>query len=132
MFDLPDEKSPEFFSDLFLRFLHAEIFQLRDGEARIAAGIDGRERREVHVDVQRDAVIRASARDADADRGDLRAFDVDARGARDALGAFLASPVAPEELDHRLLQKPDEALDLEVAPREVDQRIDDELPEIGR
>src|SRR5206468_3526493 len=72
--------------------------------------------------VEGEAVISPSARNADPERCKLRAPDVDAGRAGLALGAFA------DEIDHRLLQQPDEALHLDAASREVDERVEDELP----
>src|SRR5688572_8124064 len=92
----------------------AEVLHLRDPQPRIAARIDARKGREIHVDVEREAMVCAAAHDTDAKSGNLRAFDVDARRARLALGTLA------EQLDHRLLEQADEALDRERAPRKVD------------
>src|SRR3546814_2157267 len=52
-----------------------------DLQVGIAAGVDPRERLQVHGDVEGQAVEAAAAAHADAQRGDLGAVDVDARGA---------------------------------------------------
>jgi hypothetical protein len=59
--------------------------QLGDRHALVAAGVDRGVGREVHVDIERDAVIAAAVLDAQAQRGDLGAADIDAGGARQAL-----------------------------------------------
>src|SRR5688572_4693599 len=79
-------------------FLHAKIFQLRNGKPRIAARIDGAEGREVHVDVEREAVVGTAALDADAERGELGAADIDPGRAGATLGA------RTDEVDYRLLE----------------------------
>src|SRR4051812_19869806 len=86
----------------------AERARLGDGEARIAAGIDGGERREVHVDVERDAMVRPALDDAYAERGDLGAVHIDARCSGAPRG-----PVA-DEIDHGLLEQEYEGLHLDA------------------
>src|SRR6185295_8942681 len=70
-FEHPGEEGGEPRAKDFLRIRDAEIARLRDLHSGITAGIDLGERREVHVDVEREAVVRAAARNADAERGDL-------------------------------------------------------------
>ena len=68
----------------------ADVGELRHGEARIAAGIDVGERREVHRDVDGEAVVRAAVAHLEPQRRDLRlaavAPHVDARRRRLAVG----------------------------------------------
>ena len=78
--------------------------------------------REVHVDVEREAMISPAAHDAEAERGDLGAV----RRRRPARPACARAPRS-EEVDHGLLEQPYEALDLDAAAREVDQRVDHDL-----
>src|SRR5205814_10331098 len=61
--------------------------RLRDRETGIAAGVDRREGSEVHVHVERDAVIAAPAPHPEPERRDLRALDVYARCPGPALGS---------------------------------------------
>src|SRR5262245_7488844 len=61
--------------------LHSDVFGLRHAQSRIAAGVDGAERRQVHVHVEREPMVAAAADDADAERGDLGAVDIHARRA---------------------------------------------------
>src|SRR6266404_8199799 len=58
-----------------------EIASLRHRQAGIAAGIDGGKRREVHIDVECEAMVRPAAGDADAERRDLGAVNIDPGGA---------------------------------------------------
>src|SRR5262245_65016673 len=94
---------------------------LRYGEAGITAGVDCRERGEVHVDVQRKAMVRPPLAHANAERRDLGAVHVDARRARTPL------PAPVEQVDHCLLQKRYELLHLDAAAGKIDQGIDHEL-----
>src|SRR3954469_5458584 len=88
-----------------------EIASLRHRETGEAAGVDGAERRKVHLDVEREAVIGAAAHHADTERGQLGRADIDARGAGAALGA------RPDQVDDGLLQQPDVGLYLHPAAR---------------
>src|SRR5688572_9523970 len=96
----------------------AEVLHLRDAQPGVAARIDARKGRKVHVDVERDAMVGAAAHHPDAEGGDLGPVDVDARRTRLALRA------RADEVDDRLLEQADEGLDLEPSPREVDERIE--------
>ncbi len=109
---------------------HSVRAGLRDREARIAAGVDRREGREVHVHVERDSVIAAAAPHPKPERGDLRTVDVYARRAVPALGSHT---VSPEHFDHRILDQAHHPTNGQAAPRQVDERIHDRLsrPVIG-
>src|SRR4051812_48516591 len=99
----------------------AERARLCHGEAGITAGIDGGERREVHVHVERHAMVRPPLDHTDPKGGHLGPVHIDARrtGAAHAAAAY--------EIDHRLLEQRYEGLDLDAAAREVDERIEHNL-----
>src|SRR5262245_34330398 len=101
--------------------LYSKVLGLRDGEARVAARIDRGERGKVHVDVEREPMVRPALPHANAQRRDLGAADVDAGRP----GLALAPP--SQELDHGLLEQRHELLHPDAAAREIDQRVDDEL-----
>src|SRR4051794_11251640 len=67
------------------RFGKPERLRIGHGETGIAARVDRGKRRQVHVDVQREAMIGAAARHAYSKRGHFGAGDVDAGGAGFAL-----------------------------------------------
>src|SRR5678816_4333126 len=117
--ELLDENAAQFQTYLFFCLQKTQVLHLGDLQSRIAARIDRAERREVHVHIEREAVIGAAAHHADAERRDLRAVDVHARGARAALAA--------DEIDHGLFEEPDVALDLDAAPGQVDERVEHDL-----
>src|SRR4051812_15757277 len=66
-------------------------------------------------------MIRPAARYANAERCDLRTLYVHTGCA----GATLCATI--EQVDHRLLEQPDEALHLDAAARKVDERVDHDL-----
>src|SRR5258705_3363125 len=99
----------------------SEGARLRHLQAGKAAGIDGLERREVHVHVERQAVEGAAARDADAQRRDLGAVYIDAGCPGPAFAAAL------EQVDDRLLEQRDKLLDLDAAARQIHQRVQHRL-----
>src|SRR5581483_11290996 len=88
----------------------AELAQLRDPQAGIAAGRYCVERPQVHVHVERDAVVGAPACDPDAERRDL------------------GRAAAAEKIEHCFLEKRDVRLHLDAAPREIDEGVDHRLP----
>jgi hypothetical protein len=100
---------------------HAVVPELRGGEAGIAAGVDARERFEVHVHVEGHAVIAAAARDAKPDRRDLGVAHIHTGHAR-ATAALDA--VARQHVQHGALDARDEIAHAELAAPEVEQEID--------
>src|SRR5438067_2410521 len=62
MVERVDQESHEPLADFGGRSGHAEVAGLRDGEARIAAGVDRREGSEVHVNVEREPMVRPTPR----------------------------------------------------------------------
>src|SRR3569832_1946318 len=54
----------------------AEIATLRHPHPRVATRVDGGERTHIHVDVERQAMIRAAVSDAQAEGGYFRAIDI--------------------------------------------------------
>src|SRR5262245_19661566 len=101
--------------------LYSKILGLRDSEPWIAAGIDRGKRGKVHVDVQRESMVRPPLAHANAQRRHLGAADVDARRSWRALAA------TSEKVDHRLLEQRHELLHPDAAARKIDQGVDDEL-----
>ena len=107
-----------------------EVGEPGHGKNREPAGIDPIEGREIEVDVDRDAVERASVAYAKPDRGDLPAFHVDARralapGCRDARTA--------EHVDDRLLQRLDNPAYADLRTAQIEEQIGHELtgPMVG-
>jgi hypothetical protein len=98
--------------------------QLRHRHARVAAGVDRGVGREVHVDVERDAVIAAAVLDAQAQRGDLGGADIDAGRALAALGRDARSRPAGRSPPARC-DAPGRAPSL--APAQVEQQVDHRL-----
>jgi len=66
-------------------------------------------------------MVRPAAGDADAERRDLGAVDIDPGGAGAARGA------SAQEIDHRLFEQAHEGFDLQPAACEIDQRIEHHL-----
>src|SRR5574340_705964 len=67
--------------------VHAEVATPRHRHARVAAGVDRGERRQIHVDVEREPVIGAAVSDAQTQRGDLGAVYVYAGRAGQPFGS---------------------------------------------
>src|ERR1700687_3566393 len=69
--------------DLGARSTHPKVAQLRHREPAITAGVDVVERREIHVEIEREAVVGAAIANLETERGDFGlppiALDVDAR-----------------------------------------------------
>src|SRR5262245_12179066 len=117
---LADASSPTL-AGLGHRKVVPKISHLRHAQTRIAAGIDRVEWREIHVDVECHAVVRAPPHDADTERGNLGALDVDTGSAGPALRA------RSKKIDDGLFEQLHEALHLDAATREIDQRVDHDL-----
>src|SRR5438128_7281987 len=77
-------------------FGEAESARLRHRQPRVAARVDGGKGREVHVDVEREAMVRPPPRYPYAERRDLGAVHIDSR----RTGA--ARRFALQQVDHRL------------------------------
>src|SRR5438128_6392412 len=105
----------------------AQIASLRNGQPGITAGVYGGKGREVHVDVECEAMVRPPPRYPYAERRDLGTVHVAARCAGPAHRS------APQQVDHRLFQEADEGLDLHAAAREIDQGVEHDLagPVVG-
>src|ERR1051326_6490514 len=116
------DESGEPLAELCRRSVNAQVARLRNAQARIAAGVDGGERGEVHVDVEREPMVRPAPGHPYAERRDLGTVHIDSGRARPARG------VRADEVDHGLLEKMHELLDLDAAPPEIDQRIEHDLP----
>src|SRR6202171_4358566 len=69
--------------DLGARSAHVKVSQLRHREPAIAAGVDVVERREIHVEIEREAMVGAAIADLETQRRDFGlpavAPDIDAR-----------------------------------------------------
>src|SRR6185295_18049751 len=98
-----------------------ELCHLQSG---ISAGIDALKRLEVHVHIEREAVITRAAADAQADAGDLAAVNVHARRVLAALGT---DAEAGTVLDDGAFQRGDEVAHAEPRAADVDEWIDHEL-----
>jgi len=107
----------------------AEIRQLRDGESGVSARIDVRERRQIHRDIHRQAMVGAAVAHAQTQRGDFRfavsGHDIDARRRDLAIGNY---PDVGEPFYHRRLDAPDHVADAEPRSPKVEKGIGDELP----
>src|SRR5690606_30992040 len=101
----------------------ADDGELRDLEARVAAGIDPPERLEIERDVDRDPVVGAVAPHAQPDRRELLPADVDARGVAPRRGL---DAVSRDRADDRILERYDEAADVERETPEVDEHVRDD------
>src|SRR5690348_15855951 len=121
MLESPYDEAGELLADLGGRARHAEVARLRHREAGIAARIDGRGRCEVHVDVEREAMVRAAARHPYAEGRHCGTVHIDSRRAGPPFSA------RADEIDHRLLEQADERFHLEGAAAEIDQRIEHDL-----
>ncbi len=101
------------------------VSDLRDLQPCVATGVDAGKRREIHIDVQSEAVITAPAPDAQAQRGDLFAFDVDAGSVSSCLRY---NPKVDKQRDDGILDGADQAARAELRAPEIDQQINHELP----
>src|SRR4051812_6298749 len=99
----------------------AKLAKLRHLQPGIATRGDRIERRQIHIHIKCNAVIAAAPNHADPERRDLGAVHINSGR------AGLAGPLALEQIEDRLLEKPDELLHLDAAPCGVDERIDDGL-----
>src|SRR5574340_725367 len=106
--------------------VHAEVAAPRHRHAWVAAGVDRGERRQIHVDVEREPVIGAAVPDAQTQRGDLGAADVHPGRAGQPFGS---NTVHGQKIDHRLLHTIDEFTDAVTAPPQVDQHVGDHPPQ---
>ena len=86
----------------------SEVLELCDPVSWIATWIDSCERGQVHIDVQRKAVITAASCDAQAERGNLRLFDVYTWG-RNIAGCL--DTVVREQVYHGAFHEPNERAD---------------------
>src|SRR5690606_20950321 len=93
-------------------------------QAGVAAGIDARERFQVHGDVERQAVEAAAPAHPDAEGGDLGVVDVDAR--RAVAPSPLDVPFA-QGVDHRLFDPAHILAYAQLQPAQVQQRVGDDL-----
>src|SRR5882672_8041780 len=99
--------------------------ELRHLQAGIAAGIDALERLEIHVHVEREAVVTGAAADADAHAPDFLPGHIDARRVLAALGADAERRAVRDE---RALHRGNEIAHAESRAADVDEWIDHELP----
>src|SRR5581483_3366461 len=65
------QRGEKFLAQPVDRLLDAQVARAGDREAGVAAGIDVAKRREVQVDVERQAVVAAAVADAKSERRDL-------------------------------------------------------------
>ena len=106
----------------------SQIACLRHRQAGVAAGIDRVKRRQIHVDVQADTMVAAAFAHAQTERSDLgdSTFTFDIHAGR-AVQSGCRHAIFVEQVDDRLFNAVDEFADLEVAPCEIEQQIDDDL-----
>ena len=107
-----------------------KIGNARDPQAAIAARIDARERFEVAVQIQAQAVIGAAATDLQSQRGDLRICDINTGHA----GAPVPGNAdAAQRFDDDALDQFHQLPHPEVAPAEIQQQINHQLagPVVG-
>ena len=101
---------------------------MRHRESAITAGVDVVEGREIHVEIEREAVVGAAIADLETQRGDFglaaAALDVDAR--RHAPAVRL-DPMRIEQFYHGALERLDQRSHAEAQSLEVDQQVDDQL-----
>src|SRR5256885_14634868 len=81
IFYMGDDRLDEPLAHLRRRADEADAARLRDPQAGIAARVDGGEGREVHVDVQGEAMVRPPSRDPYAQGRDLGTLHIDSRRA---------------------------------------------------
>jgi hypothetical protein len=103
---------------------NTEIAGLRHRHAGVAAGVDRRKRRQVHVDVEADAVIAAVLAHAQTKRRDLGRADIDPRRAAMPLGGHA---LLGKQVDHRLLDRRHQLAHLQPPPAEVEEQVDHHL-----
>src|SRR5690606_23501520 len=100
------------------------VYHRGHGEAGVAAGVDAVEGRQVHGDVEGQAVEAAAVAHPDAERGDLGAIHVDARG---ALAALAADAPAGQGVDDRLLDPAHVLAHAEAQAAQVQERVGHQL-----
>lgn len=108
----------------------ALVTQPSNLEPGVTAGIDPTKGTCIKIDIEREPVIAAAPAHTQANRGDLRWADVDAR----RIGARLRwHAVLGQEIDHRLLEQVHQLLDAEARAFEIQQEIGDQLagPMVG-
>src|ERR1700687_2754489 len=114
--------------DLGHRRAHIEVAQLRHRESAITARVDVVEGREIHVEIEREAVVGAAIADLETQRGDFGlpaiALDVDARRIAPAVRV---DPIRIEQFYHGALDRLDQRSHAEAQSLEVDQKVDDQL-----
>src|SRR5574343_17569 len=98
-----------------------QVFGLDHPQASIAAGVDRVEWGKIHLDVERDAVVRAAVADAQAEGGNLGVADIDARC---SVAAFGGDAVTGQQIDDRLLNGADQFAHLDLQARQVEQHVD--------
>ena len=96
------------------------LAHLRHLHTGIAAGVDTQKRRQIHSDIERQAVERAAFTDAQPQRAYFAIADVDARG----VGAWVRlNTVFGKGIDDRLLQQRHQFTHAQLAALEVQQDV---------
>src|SRR5690606_37424505 len=90
----------------------------------MAAGIDLAERPEIHVDVEAEAMVAATPADPQAERGDLATVDIDPWSLRPR---HCGDAIPGQQIDDRLLQEGHQPSYPQIAPPQIEQRIEDQL-----
>src|SRR5438552_2266802 len=127
MLEIPHHARGELLAHGGRRVGETQSARLGDRQSRIAARVDREERREVHVDVECQAMVRPPAHYPYAERRDLGTVYIDAGRAGAAQG------IAAQEVDHRLLEQAYECLYLDGTAREVHECVKHDLagPVVG-
>src|SRR3569833_4342434 len=102
------------------RPFQAEIATLRHPHPRVATRVDGGERTHIHVDVARQAMIRAAVSDAQAECGYFCAIAIHAWRASKTGGCHALLRL---EIDHGLFQSCHQLADAVTTPPQVDQLV---------
>src|ERR1700681_2506805 len=107
--------------DLGARSAHVKVAQLGHREPAITAGVDVVERREIHVEIKREAVVGAAIADLETERGDFGlppvALDVDARRIPPAIRL---DPIRIKQFYHGALDRFDQRSHADAKSLEVD------------
>src|ERR1700694_1412798 len=118
----------EAFLDVGARCVHIKVAQLRHRESAITAGVDVVERREIHVEIEREAMVGAAIADLETQRGDFGlpavAPDIDARRITPAV---CLDPIEMQQFYHGGLDRLDQLAHAEAKALEIDQQVADQL-----
>src|SRR3990172_6077113 len=102
----------------------AEFAGLRDAQSGLAARVDVGERGQVHVHVQRQAVIAKPVLDLQSQRGDLGFADIHAGR---IFAALRSHAEFAEQVDYRLLHQAHQFAHIDLPAAQVEQQVGDDL-----